>query len=81
MQKFGLSLIVLSYAKWAVIPFVHLFPITVGWKTATYVGLVGGAEIVFWSGVSIVGVETYRRLKSKFNFFNRNGKTRGIKEK
>ena len=74
MQKLGIGLIILSYAKWLVIPFVHTFPISTGWKTTIYVGLVVICEIFFWSGLGIIGVETYRRLKAKFNFFKRPAK-------
>ena len=79
MQKLGIGLLILSYAKWLVIPFVHRFPVSGGCKTAIYIGLVVVCEIFFWRGLGIVGVETYRRLTAKFNFFNRNGKVKGKK--
>jgi hypothetical protein len=62
MKRSGLILIALSYIKWAVIPFVHLFPVSMAWKGAIYAGLVIGSEMVFWIGISIVGIESFRRI-------------------
>ena len=60
---FGFGLIILSYVKWGIIPFVHLFSVSGGWKAAIYTGLVVGAEIVFWGGVVILGVESARSMR------------------
>ncbi len=68
MRMFGFFLIILSYAKWAIIPFVHLFSVSGAWKAAIYASLLAGAEIVFWCGSIIVGVESARRMRKVPSF-------------
>lgn len=63
MRMFGFLLIILSFIKWGIIPFVHLFRVSGAWKAAIYTGLIVGAEIVFWCGAIIVGVESARRMR------------------
>lgn len=63
MKMLGILLIILSYVKWAIIPFVHLFQISGAWKAVIYTGLLIGAEVLFWGGSIIIGVESARQMR------------------
>lgn len=67
MQRLGLVLVVASFLPWAAIPVLPWLPITAAQKTLLVPVLLVLAEILFWSGLLIVGKEAAQRYKQFFN--------------
>jgi hypothetical protein len=59
----GWTLIVISCLMWGALFIVHKLPLD-GWsKTAVYAGLISIAEIVFWAGGVMIGIDYVKSRK------------------
>ena len=64
----------LSIALWLPLPVVPFLSLSGATKAATGAGLVGAAEIAFWTGAVLAGPEVVRRIRSWVRTaFGRNG--------
>ena len=61
----GISMIVLSFVLYALIPAVPFFPISTEAKGAGVTGLILSGEISFWVGLVIAGKPAYESMKNR----------------
>jgi len=64
LQIIGYILVALSFILWGAFLFVHLLPVSMWWKAFLYTTIVIVAEIFFWFGGIIIGVDFFKRWKS-----------------
>lgn len=68
MQKLGLSLIIVSFVPWIAILIVPSLALTLAQKAALVPILLIIAEVIFWSGILVVGKEAATKYRQYLNF-------------
>lgn len=63
---FGYLLIILSFVAWACIAALPFFNVSTGSAAAITTALVIGGEVLFYTGVVLIGAEAWNKIKSKF---------------
>lgn len=68
MQKLGLSLIIVSFVPWIAILIIPSLALTLAQKAALVPILLIIAEVIFWSGILVVGKEAATKYRQYLNF-------------
>lgn len=65
----GITMIVLSFVLYALIPAVPFFPISTEAKGFGVTGLIVSGEVTFWAGLAIAGRPAYEAMKNHLKTF------------
>ena len=69
MQNLGLILIIISFSPWlAIAVIVPFLPISLAQKALLVPALLVLAEVLFWTGVLLVGKEVVQKYSRYFSF-------------
>lgn len=69
MQNLGLILIIISFSPWlAIAVIVPFLPISLAEKALLVPALLVLAEVLFWTGVLLVGKEVVQKYSRYFSF-------------
>ena len=66
----GITMIVLSFVLYALIPAVPFFPVSAEAKGFGVTGLIVSGEITFWAGLAIAGRPAYEAMKNHLKSFS-----------
>jgi hypothetical protein len=65
-KALGYFFVVLSFLPWAAIAALPFFDISIGMAAGITTGLIVGAEVSFFLGLTLLGKEAWERLKVAF---------------